>query len=330
MRVAINGFGRIGRLTAKYLLESDKVELVAINDLADTRTLTHLFKYDSVHGNFLGEVTDRDKSMYLDGKVIYCYAEKEPENLPWKDLEVDIVLECTGLFRTEESCSKHLMAGARRVIISAPAKGGNVKSIVPGVNDEILNGDEKILSCASCTTNCVAPMVMLLNELCEIQDGFITTIHSYTGDQRLHDSPHRDLRRARAAAQNIVPTTTGAAKAIGKIFPQLHGKLEGSGIRVPVINGSLTELICNVANPKEEEEINQFFEDAAGGKLNGILQVSDDPIVSSDIIGNRHSCVFDPELTVVQGNSVKLIGWYDNEAGYSARLAELSEKIASF
>lgn len=327
VKVAINGFGRIGRLTARFLLDSDTVELVAVNDLADTRTLAHLFKYDSVHGPFLGEANEGDKCIYLDGRVVYCYAEKNPEELPWKELGIDIVLECTGLFRSEEAASKHLIAGANRVVISAPGKG-NIKSIVLGINNDILNGDEKILSSSSCTTNCVAPMVKILDDLCGIESGFITTVHSYTGDQRLHDAPHRDLRRARAAAVNIVPTSTGAAKAIGKIFPHLNGKLEGAGIRVPVVNGSLTELICTVRKVTGVEEINEAFRAAAAGPMNGILEVSDDPIVSTDVIGNRNSCIFDSELTTIIDNSVKLIGWYDNEAGYSARLAELVEKIA--
>jgi glyceraldehyde 3-phosphate dehydrogenase len=323
LRIAINGFGRIGRVTARLLLQRSNVELVAVNDLTDTRTLAHLFKYDSVHGVFSGEVSQDADHLILDGRMIKAYAEKDPSRLPWKQLGIDVVIESTGFFLTRESASAHLHAGAKRVILSAPAKDADIKSVVLGVNDHILDGTETIISNASCTTNCAAPMIMAVKELCGIEDGFITTVHSYTGDQRLHDAPHKDLRRARAATLSMVPTTTGAAKAITRIFPELDGRLGGGGIRVPVPDGSITDITCHVKTLRTAEEINGHFKQLAEGRLKGILRYTEDPIVSVDIVGDPHSCIFDAQLTSVVGNLVKVMGWYDNEYGYSSRLVDL-------
>jgi glyceraldehyde 3-phosphate dehydrogenase len=323
MRVAINGFGRIGRVTARLLLERNDIELIAVNDLTDNRTLAHLFKYDSVHGVFNGEVGHDEEHLRLGGRSIKAFSEKDPANLPWIALGIDVVIECTGHFLTRESASAHVKAGASRVILSAPAKDAEIPSVVLGVNDRILTGDETIISNASCTTNCAAPMIMGIHELCGIEDGFITTVHSYTGDQRLHDAPHKDLRRARAAAVSMVPTTTGAAKAITRIFPDLIGRLGGGGIRVPVPDGSITDITCRVKNLKSAEEINAYFKSLADGKLKGILRYTEDPIVSVDIVGDPHSCIYDAQLTSVVGNMVKVMGWYDNEYGYSSRLVDL-------
>ena len=327
MRAAINGFGRIGRVTARLLLQRDDVELVAVNDLTDTRTLAHLFKYDSVHGVFAGEVSHDDAHLILGGKNVKAFASKDPSALPWKELGIDIVIESTGHFLTRETASAHLNAGAKRVILSAPAKDSDIPSVVLGVNDHILKGDEPIISNASCTTNCAAPMILGIQELCGIEDGFITTVHSFTGDQRLHDAPHKDLRRARAATVSMVPTTTGAAKAITRIFPELDGRLGGGGIRVPVPDGSITDITCRVKNLKSAEEINAYFKSLAEGKLKGILRYTEDPIVSVDIVGDPHSCIFDAQLTSVVGNMVKVMGWYDNEYGYSSRLVDLVARL---
>lgn len=327
IKVAINGFGRIGRMTLRVMLERKNIKVVAVNDLADAATLSHLFKYDSVHGQFTGTVTCLEKSLIINGNEIHFYQEKSPENLPWKKLDVDVVIEATGLFRDKKSAEKHLTAGAKKVIISAPAKDDEIKSVVLGSNEAILDGTETIISNASCTTNSLAPLVKILDRLCGIESGYITTVHSYTGDQKLHDAPHRDLRRARAAAVSIVPTTTGAAKAITKIFPHLDGKLGGAGIRVPVPDGSLTDFTCVVRNPKSIEEINAAFKEASENELNGILAYTEDPIVSIDIVGNAHSSIFDAQLTSVMGNMVKVVGWYDNEFGYASRLGDLVEKV---
>ena len=327
IRVAINGFGRIGRMTTRVLLERENVQVVAVNDLADTQTLAHLFKYDSVHGGFDGTVEAKENELVINGNTVAFSKESNPENLPWKELNIDLVIESTGLFRTRKEASKHLVAGAKKVIISAPAKDADIKTVVLGINDAIIDGSEKILSNASCTTNSLAPLVKVIDELCGIESGYITTVHSYTGDQKLHDAPHRDLRRARAAVVSIVPTTTGAAKAITKIFPHLEGKLGGAGIRVPVPDGSLTDFTCVVKNPKSVEVINAAFKAAAEGELKGILAYTEDPIVSIDIVGNRHSSIFDAQLTSVIGNMVKVVGWYDNEIGYSNRLGDLVEKV---
>jgi glyceraldehyde 3-phosphate dehydrogenase len=329
MKVAINGFGRIGRVTARLLLQRNGVELVAVNDLTDTRTLAHLFKYDSVHGVFPGEVSHDDAHLILGGKRIKAFAAKDPSTLPWKELGIDLVIESTGHFLTRESAGAHLSAGARRVILSAPAKDADIPSVVLGVNDHILKGDEPIISNASCTTNCAAPMIMGIHELCHIEDGFITTVHSFTGDQRLHDAPHKDLRRARAATVSMVPTTTGAAKAITRIFPELDGRLGGGGIRVPVPDGSITDITCRVKDLKTADEINAYFKSLAEGRLKGILRYTEDPIVSVDIVGDPHSCIFDAQLTSVVGNMVKVMGWYDNEYGYSSRLVDLVVKLGA-
>jgi len=323
LRVAINGFGRIGRVTARILQDRKDIELVAVNDLTDNKTLAHLFKYDSVHGVFKGEVTYDEKSLNLGGTVVKAFSEKDPAMLPWGQLKIDVVLECTGLFLTREKASAHLKAGAKRVILSAPAKDPDIKTVVLGVNDHVMSPEDLIISNASCTTNCAAPMIQVLHEFCGIEDGFITTVHSYTGDQRLHDAPHKDLRRARAAAVSMVPTSTGAAKAITKIFPELDGKLGGCGIRVPVPDGSITDITCKVKTLHTAEQINARFKELAEGRLKGILRYTEDPIVSVDIVGDPNSCIFDAQLTSVVGNMVKVMGWYDNEYGYSSRLVDL-------
>lgn len=323
LNIAINGFGRIGRVVLRHMLRYPELNLVAINDLTDAKTLAHLVKYDSIHGRFPGTVTHTDNALVINGKEIPIYAEKDPAKLPWKALDVDVVVESTGLFRTREKTWPHITAGAKKVIISSPADTDDVPTVVLGVNDSVLTGEEQVISNASCTTNNAAPMIMIINELCGVDSGYITTVHSYTGDQRLHDAPHKDLRRARAAAESMIPTSTGAAKAIGKIFPELDGKLGGAGIRVPVPNGSLTDITCIVRDPKTPAEINAAFKKAAEGKLRGIVEYTEDPIVSKDIVGNDHSCIFDAELTSVIGNMIKTVGWYDNEAGYSARMVDL-------
>lgn len=327
IKVAINGFGRIGRVVTRIMSQRTDMELVAINDLTDAPTLAHLLKYDSVHRAFPGSVSSQNNSININGHLIPIFSEKDSTNLPWKDLSVDVVIESTGIFRTKETAGKHIEAGAKKVIVTAPAKGGGIPGFVLGINDSQITGSESIVSNASCTTNCAAPMVKILDEIASIQSGLISTVHSYTGDQRLHDAPHSDLRRARAAVNSIIPTTTGAAEAIAEIFPHLKGKIDGSGIRVPVIDGSITELTCVVKNNVSVEMINKAFYNAANNSLKGVLAYTDDPIVSSDIIGNSHSCIFDPELTTIIGNLVKISGWYDNEYGYSCRLVELTEKI---
>ena len=327
IRVAINGFGRIGRVFTRAIQGNDNIELVAINDLSDTVTLAHLLKYDSIHRGFNGTVVARDNEIVINDIEVKVFNERDPENLPWAALNVDVVVEATGVFRTRALASKHIKAGAKKVILSAPAKEDGIRTVVIGINDDLIDGTEQIISNASCTTNCAAPMVKIIDELCGIQNGYITTIHSYTGDQRLHDAPHSDLRRARAAAESIVPTTTGAAKAITKIFPHLHGHMGGGGIRVPVPDGSLTDITCMVNNPVSAEELNSVFKEYAEGSLKGILEYIDDPIVSTDIIGNTHSVVYDSELTSVIGNMIKVVGWYDNEAGYSNRIVDLIERV---
>ncbi len=328
IRVAINGFGRIGRTFCRVANSSGSgIEIVGINDLADPKTLAHLFKYDSVHRIFQGEVKAGKDSISINGQEIKVFSEKDPENIPWKDLNVDVVIESTGHFLDKESAGKHIKAGAKKVIISAPAKD-NVKSVVLGVNDSILSKDDVIISNASCTTNCAAPMIKVLDENWGIEDAYISTIHSYTGDQRLHDAPHKDLRRARAAALSIIPTSTGAAKAITKIFPHLEGKIGGCGMRVPVPNGSLTDISIILKKDTTVKEINAAFKMAAETSLKGILQYTEEPLVSIDIVGNPYSCVLDAEFTSVVGRMVKVIGWYDNEMGYSNRLAELVGKIS--
>ncbi len=327
MKVAINGFGRIGRLTFRNMLQNENIEIVAINDLTDNDTLAHLLKYDSAHGRFPGEISLDGDNLVVNGKKIKVLAQKDPKALPWGEHGIDVVLESTGRFVDAEGAGLHLQAGAKKVVISAPAKGSNIPTVVLGVNEDTLTGDEKILSNASCTTNCLAPMAKVLHEKFTIQKGFITTIHAYTADQNLQDAPHKDLRRARAAAINIVPTTTGAAKAVGLVLPDLKGKLDGNAIRVPVITGSLTDLTCIVSREVTIEEVNAAMKEAADSSLKGILEYNEDMLVSSDIIGSRYSCIFDAQSTNVNGNMVKIIGWYDNEAGYSARTADLIAKV---
>ena len=325
-KVAINGFGRIGRLTFKDLLKKDSIDVVAINDLTDPATLAHLLKYDSVHGRFDGTIEVSGNTFIVNGKEIRILAERDPASLPWREMGVDIVLESTGLFRDQAGAGKHIEAGAKKVIISAPAKG-NIPTVVLGVNDDILTGEETIISNASCTTNCLAPMAKVLDDNFGIEKGYITTIHAYTADQRLQDSPHSDLRRARAAACSIVPTSTGAAKAVGLVLPHLAGKLDGLAMRVPIPDGSLTDLVCILKTEATAEEINSAMKDASEGPMKGILEYTEDPIVSIDIVGNPHSNIFDSALTSANGNLIKVIGWYDNEAGYSARTADLIEKV---
>lgn len=329
IRVAINGFGRIGRATAKLMLQNDSIEIVAINDLSDNETLAHLFQYDSVHGKFNGQVTSNQTSITINGKSISATTERNPENLLWQKLGVDVVIEATGHFRTPELAGKHLMAGAKKVILSAPAKEGDIKTIVLGVNNHELDGTETILSNASCTTNCAAPMIKIIDEICGIENGFLSTIHSYTSVQNLHDGPHKDIRRGRAATLSIIPTSTGAAKAVTQIFTHLEGKIIGSANRVPVPDGSLTELTLNIQNPKSIEEINAAFRKESEGSMKHILEYNEDPIVSVDILKNPHSCIFDSTLTQVLDNTVKICGWYDNEIGYSSRLVDMVLLIAN-
>lgn len=322
--VGVNGFGRIGRYFTRMALESNEVEVAVVNDLADIDTLAHLFKYDSVHRQLpFSFRVENDSLIFENGKTIRFISERNPEAIKWSELGVEIVLESTGVFRTEALASKHLAGGAKKVVLSAPPKGGNVRTVVLGVNDYLLQDADLIVSNASCTTNSAAPMVEVMKSICEIESAFITTVHSYTSDQRLHDAPHRDLRRARAAAESIVPTTTGAAKALAKIFPELDGHIGGCGIRVPVPNGSMTDLTIITKNPPSEKTIIEAMKNASEGKMKGILAFTNDPIVSRDIIGNPNSCLFDAQLTSVIGNMVKIVGWYDNEAGYSNRLIDL-------
>ena len=325
MKLAINGFGRIGRIFLRAALEKN-INVVAINDLADPATLAHLFKYDTVHRGFKGEVTYTDNSLIIDGKEILVFCESKPALLPWSLLAIDLVLESTGKFTTRAGAEQHLSAGAKQVLISAPADK-DIPMFILGVNDAEIDLSASVLSNASCTTNNVAPMVKILDDKWGILDGYITTIHSMTGDQSLHDAPHKDLRRARAASASIIPTSTGAAKAITNIFPHLEGKLGGAGIRVPVLNGSLTDFTCILKQPATIEEINAAFKSASENEMKAVLEYTEDPIVSVDILDNPHSCIFDALLTSIVGDLVKVVGWYDNESGYSARLVDLVLKI---
>lgn len=327
IKIAINGFGRIGRVLTRAILNHDNIELVAINDLADVKILTHLLKYDSTHRQFPGEVSYEGDNLMINGSPVKVFSERNPEDLSWGKLNVDVVVECTGVFRTKELASKHINAGAKKVIISAPAKSDDVVSVVIGINEAILKGNEEVISNASCTTNCAAPMVKVIDDLCKIESSFLTTIHSYTGDQRILDTPHRDYRRARSAAESIIPTTTGAAIAVTKILPHLKGKINGSAVRVPTPDGSLTDITFLVEKDITKEEINEAFKKAARSSLKNILDYTEEPIVSSDIIGNTHSCIIDGQLTEVNGKLVKVVGWYDNETGYSNRLADLINLI---
>lgn len=330
VKVAINGFGRIGRMAFRIFMQRDNIEVVAINDITDAHTLAHLLKYDSIHGVFKGEIRTEGAMLVVNGRPIPIHSEKDPAALPWKDMGVDVVVESTGRFLDMEGARKHIAAGAKRVVLSAPPKGSGIKTVVLGINDHILSKDDVIISNASCTTNCAAPMIQVLDQEFGVVDGYITTVHSYTSDQRLHDAPHKDLRRARAAALSIVPTSTGAAKAITKIFPHLEGKLGGCGMRVPVPDGSLTDITCTLKKSVTAAEINAAFKKAAEGKLKNILQYTEDPIVSVDIVGNPYSCIYDAEFSSVVGNLVKVIGWYDNESGYSNRLADLVDIMGNW
>lgn len=323
IKIAINGFGRIGRNLFRLLLQHPTIEIVAINDIANTKTMSHLLKYDSIHGVLSDKVTYDNNHIIVGNHKFLFFHEKEIHKLPWSAYKVDIVIEATGKFKTLEEAQQHIVAGAQKVILSAPPEDDQIKTIVLGVNEHILDGTENVISNASCTTNNAAPMIKVIQELCEIDQAYITTVHSYTTDQSLHDQPHKDLRRARGAAQSIVPTTTGAAKALTKIFPKLEEKIGGCGIRVPVPDGSLTDITFNVKRKVSIEEINHAFRVASETSLKNILDYTEDPIVSVDIIGNKHSCLFDAQLTSVIDKMVKIVGWYDNEIGYSSRLIDL-------
>lgn len=326
-RIAINGFGRIGRLTFRNLIKNDNVEIVAINDLTDNGTLAQLLKFDSTHGRFDGTVEYNDTHLIVNGQSIIASAIRNPEELPWAENNVDFVLECTGIFRNKEGASKHITAGAKKVLISAPGKGGGIKTVVLGVNGDTLTGEETIISNASCTTNCLAPVVKVIHDNWGFVQGSLTTTHAYTGDQNIIDAPHSDLRRARSAAINIIPTSTGAAIAVGKVIPEVEGKMFAIAIRVPVVTGSMIELNVIVDKEVSKEDINAKFKEYADGPMKGILEYSTDPLVSTDIIGNQASSIFDSGLTDVMGKMIKIVSWYDNEAGYSARLADLLLKI---
>ena len=326
-RIAINGFGRIGRLAFRQLVNRPSFTVVGINDLTDVETLAHLLKYDSIHGLFPGDVTVSNGNLVVNGQEIQITAERNPADLPWAAGNVDLVVESTGVFADADKASAHLTAGAGKVIISAPAKG-DLKTIVLGVNDDILTAEDRIVSNASCTTNCLAPMAKVLNDTFGLEKGYITTIHAYTADQRLQDAPHRDLRRARAAALSMIPTSTGAAKAVGLVLPELDGRLDGMAVRVPTPTGSVTDLTATLKTEATAEEVNAALKAAAEGPMKGILQYCEDPIVSVDIVGNTHSCILDAALTKCTGNLVKVFGWYDNEAGYATRVVDLAERLA--
>lgn len=327
-RIAINGFGRIGRNLFRLLLNHPLIEVVAINDIADNRTMSHLIKYDSIHGVLPFECSYDGNGIIVDSKHYIFFHERSISNLDWKSLDIDVVIESTGKYKTFEDINFHILVGAKKVILSAPSETEKIKTVVLGVNENILDGTEKIISNASCTTNNAAPMIKIINDLCGIEQAYITTVHSYTTDQSLHDQPHKDLRRSRGAAQSIVPTTTGAAKALTKIFPELDGKIGGSGIRVPVPDGSLTDITCYVKREVSIEEINKAFKEACENHFKGIMAYTEDPIVSVDIIGNKNSCLFDSDLTSVIDKMVKVVGWYDNEIGYSSRLIDLINLIS--
>lgn len=327
-RIAINGFGRIGRNLFRLLLNHPTIEVIAVNDIADNRTMSHLVKYDSIHGVLPFECSYDGDGIIVDNKHYLFFHERSISNLDWKSLDIDIVIEATGKYKTFEDINFHILVGAKKVILSAPSETERIKTVVLGVNENILDGTEKIISNASCTTNNAAPMIKVINDLCGIEQAYITTVHSYTTDQSLHDQPHKDLRRSRGAAQSIVPTTTGAAKALTKIFPELDGKIGGSGIRVPVPDGSLTDITCYVKREVSIEEINTAFKEACENHFKGIMAYTEDPIVSVDIIGNRNSCLFDSDLTSVIDKMVKVVGWYDNEIGYSSRLIDLINLIS--
>jgi glyceraldehyde 3-phosphate dehydrogenase len=326
-KIAINGFGRIGRITLRNLLKNPNVEVVAINDLTDNQTLAHLFKYDTMHGKFEGTVEANDDFIVINGKKIRGLSERNPANLPWKELGVEVVLECTGIFLDRDKAALHLQAGCRRVVLSAPPKADDVPTFVIGANEKEIKDTDTVISNASCTTNCLVPMVMVLDKHFGVEQLFMSTIHAYTSDQNIQDGPHKDLRRARAAAENIVPTSTGAAKAVVMVAPHLKGKIAAHALRVPVATGSLTDLTCVLKNAGTVDQINAAFKAAADAHLKGVLEYTDEPIVSSDIVRNPHSVIFDSGLTQVNGNTCRIVGWYDNEAGYSARLADLAAMV---
>jgi len=325
-QIAINGFGRIGRLVFRIIQERDDMEVVSINDLTDVETLAHLLKYDSAQGRFNGDVTADGGNIVVNGSVIKVLSERNPANLPWGSMNIDIVIESTGVFRSYDSAYSHIEGGAKKVIISAPGSG-DLKTIVMGVNDDILDGSEKIVSNASCTTNCLAPMVKVLNDEFGLESGFITTIHAYTSDQMLQDAPHSDLRRSRAAGVSMIPTSTGAAAAVGLVLPKLKGKLDGLAIRVPTLTGSITDLTAELSQNVTVEQVNAAMKKAAEVPLKGVMQYCEDPIVSADIVGDAHSCIFDSGLTKVSNNIVKIFGWYDNEFGYASRVIDLADRL---
>ncbi|MFZ4634386.1 MAG: type I glyceraldehyde-3-phosphate dehydrogenase [Saprospiraceae bacterium] len=326
-RIAINGFGRIGRLTFRNLMKNDAVEVVAINDLTDNATLAHLLKYDTMHGKFEGTVTAEEDYLIVNGHKIHATAIKNPAECPWGALQVDVVLECTGIFLDKEKAGLHLQAGAKRVVLSAPPKTDDVPTFVIGANADKITDADTVISNASCTTNCLVPMIMTLDQAFGVEQFFMNTIHAYTADQNLQDGPHRDLRRARAAAQNIVPTSTGAAKAVVLVAPHLKGKIAAHSMRIPVATGSVTDVVAMIRKTATVEEINAAFKAAADTHLKGIMEYNTDEIVSSDIVRNTHSVVFDAPLTQVNGNTCRIVGWYDNEAGYSARLADMAAMV---
>jgi len=328
VKVGINGFGRIGRLVFRRGLQLGGFDFVGINDLTDAKTLAHLLKYDSVHGKFDGTIEVDGNDLIVNGNRIKITAERDPSKLNWGEHETDVVVESTGVFRTRELCMNHVNAGAKKVILTVPAKDEIDATIVLGVNEDHIKDENKVLSNASCTTNCLAPMIKVLNDTFGLENAFMTTVHSYTNDQRLLDLPHSDLRRARSAAVSIIPTTTGAAKAVGKVIPELNGKLDGMAMRVPTPDGSITDVVATLKNEASVEEINDAFKAAADNGLKGIMEYSDEPLVSADIIGNPHSVVFDSLSTMSFGKTVKVVGWYDNEWGYSCRVVDLINKIA--
>ena len=332
IKIGINGFGRIGRLVFRSILEREVAggadfDVVAVNDLTDAETLAHLFKYDSVHGVYPGEVTAEDGALAVGGDRFQVFSEKDPSALPWGELGCDVVVESTGVFRTRDQAALHLKGGAKKVVISAPASGTVDATVVLGVNDDRLTGNEEVVSNASCTTNCLAPMVKVLDDAFGVERGFMTTIHAYTADQRIQDAPHKDLRRARAAALSMIPTTTGAAKAVGLVLPTLAGKLDGFAVRVPTPDGSMTDLTAILETEVSVEQVNEAFEAAAGGALSGVLEYSTAPLVSIDIVGNPHSCVLDAPSTMAAGTMVKVVGWYDNEWGYANRTVDLVQRL---
>ena len=325
-QIAINGFGRIGRLVFRIIQERDDMEVVSINDLTDVETLAHLLKYDSAQGRIDGEIAVAGGDIVVNGSLIKVLSERNPADLPWGPMNIDVVVESTGVFRSYDSAYSHIEAGAKKVIISAPGSG-DLKTVVMGVNEDILDGSEQIVSNASCTTNCLAPMVKVLNDEFGLESGFITTIHAYTSDQMLQDAPHSDLRRSRAAGVSMIPTSTGAAAAVGLVLPELKGRLDGLAIRVPTLTGSITDLTAELSQNVTVEDVNAVMRKAAEGPLKGVMQYCEDPIVSADIVGDAHSCIFDSGLTKVSKNNVKIFGWYDNEFGYASRVVDLADRL---